>query len=215
MTEPLHMAEAGLETIIYIIVVFFWVIGNVMSKSKKKKRGSAPLPRPGESTAEAELREFLETLAGKPEGSEEIEDAVPAPPPRAVRTQRRQRAPATPPVPARVAAPARRYQPEPVIPEVDLDAMAREMRDGAPSMASSMSTSLSSMGSLFKTTGLALPSLKYALSTSRPPPAIPVIRQEQLRDPRALRNLVAAKMILGTPRAFDPYEGLSDYKNSL
>jgi hypothetical protein len=208
------MADAGIETIIYIIVVFFWVIGNVMSKSKKKKRGSAPLPRPGESTAEAELREFLETLAGKPEGTEEIEEAAPAPPPRAVRTQRRPHAPA-PPAPVRVVAPARRYQPEPEVPSIDLDAMAREMRDGAPSMASSMSTSLSSMGSLFKTTGLALPSLKYALSTSRPPPAIPVIRQEQLRDPRALRNLVAAKMILGTPRAFDPYEGLSDYKNSL
>lgn len=211
MTEPIYMAEAGLETIIYIIVVFFWVVGNVLSKSKKKKGRTTPIPRAGESTAEAEMREFLETLAGKPEGPTEREADTTAPPPRPVRTQRRSRPAASPPPPA----PIRRYEiDEPVQPTINLDAMAREMQDGAPSMASSMSTSLSSMGSLFKTTGLALPSLKYALSTSRPPPAIPVIYRSQLRDPRMLRNLMAAKIILGPPRAFDNYDGVGDYKNS-
>jgi hypothetical protein len=103
---------------------------------------------------------------------------------------------------------------EPEIKPIDMDAMIREMRDGAPSMASSMSTSLSSMGSLFKTSGLTMPSLRYALSTSRPPPAIPVIKQDQLRDPRLLRNLMAAKIILGPAPAFDNYDGVGDYKNS-
>jgi len=212
MTEPIYMADIAIEKIIYIIVVFLWVIGNVLSKARKKKGPAAPIPRPGESTAEAELREFLETLAGKPEGAEVTEGPTPSPPPRAVRTQRRSRPAAIPPP----SAPVRQYDAdeEPELTSVNLDAMVREMRDGAPSMASSMSTSLSSMGSLFKTTGLALPSLKYALSTSRPPPAIPVIYQSQLRDPRMLRNLMAAKIILGPPRAFDEYDGVGDYKNS-
>ncbi|HMO05902.1 MAG TPA: hypothetical protein PKC67_11520 [Kiritimatiellia bacterium] len=225
MTQPLHMADAGLETIIYIIVVFFWVVGNFLSNAKRRKKrqeqrggGGTPIPRPGESTAEAELREFLENLAGEPKTEEEPEEPLrPAPAPmsapqpaRRIRPHHRRpvfdpseqsfaSAPAAPFRVQRVLPP----EPEPII---DLEAVARDLRDAAPSMASSLSTSLSSHGNLFKTAGQPLPSLRYALASNRPPPARPILRREQVRNPDTLRNLVAAQLILGAPRAFSPID---------
>jgi hypothetical protein len=219
------MADAGLETIIYIIVVFFWVVGNFISNAKRRKKrqeqrggGGTPIPRPGESTAEAELREFLETLAGEPKAEEEVEEPprpapAPAPVPQPARHVRpHHRRPVFDPSEATVTpAPAvpfrvqRTLPPEPE-PVIDLEAVARDMRDAAPSMASSLSTSLSSHGNLFKTAGQPLPSFRSALGSNRPPPAHPILRRDQVRNPDTLRNLVAAQLILGAPRAFSPIE---------
>ncbi len=200
------MADAGLETIIYIIVFFLWMLANVFSRSKRnqKRRGGAPLPRPGETSAEAEIREFLEQLSGKP--AEEMEEPVEAPPPPPVRViKARPRPRHTGNLPDIV--PLRRIE-VPAIPEetVDMESIARQMRDAAPSMASSMSTSLVSHGNLFKSAGAVLPSLRFAMGSSRPAPANPVIRRDELHDPHKLRNLVAAKVILGPPRAWSPVE---------
>ncbi len=227
MTQPLYLADAGLETILYIIVVFFWVVGNFISNARRRKkrqhesgneRRGTPIPRPAESSAEAELREFLETLAGEPDVEEEPERSprpAPAPTPvtqpvRRVRTQHRRPVfdPSEATVEAVSAAPFRVQRILPTEPEpmIDLEALARGMRDAAPSMASSLSTSLSSHGNLFKTSGQPLPSFRYSLGSNRPPPGRPILRRDQLRDPDSLRNLVAAQLILGAPRAFSPID---------
>lgn len=215
MNEPIYMADTGLETIIYIIAVFLWLLGNLFSNARRKKRGKGggtPIPRPDETPAERELREFLESLAGKPEEAQEEPPPAPAPPPvpapAAARRAGRRREYVRPEdaVSAPVVPVQRVLRPEPDIPAIDMEAVARQMRDAAPSMASSMSTSLSSHGSLFKVAGAVLPSLRSAMGTSRPPPANPVVRSSQLRDARELRNLVAAKIVLGPPRAFDPID---------
>lgn len=194
-------ADTDLGTLIYIIMVVLWVIGNVFGKSRKKQRRSAPVPRPGESSAEAELREFLEQLAGKPAEPEPQPQPVSTPQTRLQRKRERDRqirpqsVIRTPPAP---------IAPEP--PPVNLEEVAREMRDAAPSMAGSFSTTLSSMASLFKTSGLTMPALRYALSTSRPRPAQPVITEVELRDKNALRRMIASRIVLGPPRSLDPYQ---------
>ncbi|HMO50059.1 MAG TPA: hypothetical protein PKA21_02910 [Kiritimatiellia bacterium] len=193
------MADSDLGTLIYIIVVFLWVISNVFAKSRKKKKRGTPVPRAGESSAEQELREFLETIGGQPA---EVETAPPPPvrpAPRAARMRERPR------TAARVATPPPLRFETPSAPPVDLEEVAREMRAGAPSMAGSFSTTLSSTGSIFKTTGITLPSFKYAFSTSRPRPVVPVLTREQLTEKENLRRLLVGKTLLGPPRAFDPY----------
>lgn len=215
MNEPIYMADTGLETIIYIIAVFLWLLGNLFSNARRKKRGKGggtPIPRPDETPAERELREFLESLAGKPDEAQEEPPPTlappPAPAPAAVRRTGRRRDYVRPEdaVSAPVVPVQRVLRPEPDIPVIDIEAVARQMRDAAPSMASSMSTSLSSHGNLFKAAGQPLPSLRHALGSNRPPPARPILRRDQLRDPDNLRNLVAAQFILGPPRAFSPID---------
>jgi hypothetical protein len=204
MTEPIYLAEAGIETIIYLIAVVVWIVGNILSR-KRKKTGQPPLtPRPGETTAEAELREFLETI-----GRKTTETVTPVAPPTVSRVKEKKSKLPKIQLPQPVQ---RRNEPDAVM--MNIDEVAQELRDGAPSMASSFSTTLSSGGSIFKTTGLTMPSLRYALSSPRPRPAIPVISPENLKNPRFLREIMSGSVIIGPPRAFSPYDGNIEYKRN-
>ncbi len=222
MNPSRMLAEIDLGTLLYIIIVFFWVIGNMLSaKKRKQRRGGMPIPRAGESDAERELREFLEGLSGKP-AEPEIEPepaAAPPPPPRPVRRRERPR-PAVmiyePSLPSgRMMAPNAMAAPETASPALSIDEIAREMRDAAPSMAGSFSTTLSSMASLFKTSGLTMPALRYALSSSRPAPARPVLGDKLLTNRNDLRRLIAGRIVLGPPRALDPYQADTEATRSV
>jgi len=198
--EPIIHAEADLGTLIYIIIVIIWVISSAFSKSRKKKGKPPVVPREGESTAEAELREFIETMSGQ-----KVEPTPERTPP-AVRVQRVRERPRT----HQHTPPPPRYVPEPEV-TIDLEKVAQELlRDGAPSMAGSFSTTLSSRGSLFKMAGAALPNFRYALSSTRPRPAEPIIDRDLLARKNNLRRMVAGQIVLGPPRAFDPYTGTSE-----
>lgn len=213
MELPGILAEKDLGTLIYIIVVFLWVIGNLLSKSRKKKGRprTAPIPNPTESSAERELREFLETIAGEQaEMVEEEEPEAPPPPPRPVAAQPVRRGIEM--IEPRVTLPAPLPRFTPV--DVNVEDLAANLHDGAPSMAGSFSTTLSSMGSLFKTTGLTMPSLRYALSSPRPRPARPVISRELLSGRQALRQAVAGRIVLGPPRALEPYHAETEVTRS-
>jgi hypothetical protein len=212
MNLPIIHAEAGLETIIYMIVVVLWVVGNVLSKSKKKNgRRTTPVPRAGESTAETELREFLENLAGKPEADEqETEVQPPRPTPRT--RPRRERAPhRAPPLPQ--PAPALRVLPSFDQPTMNVEQAVRELRDGAPSMAGSFSTTLRSGGAMFRSAGLGMPSFGFALRSARPRPAKPVITRANLDAKDELRRMLTGRILLGPPRAVDPYDFQGERKD--
>jgi len=204
MTEPIYLADAGIETIIYLIAVVMWIAGNILTK-KRKKTGQPPVtPHPGETTAEAELREFLETVTRK--NTETAPDTA-LPPVIRIKEKKTKPPRIQKPEPIRP-----RYEPEAVA--MNIDEVAQELRDGAPSMASSFSITLSSGGSIFKTTGLTMPSLRYALSSPRPRPAIPVISPENLKNPRFLREIMSGSVIIGPPRAFSPYDSNIEYKRN-
>jgi hypothetical protein len=213
MNLPIIHAEAGLETIIYMIVVVLWVVGNVLSKSKKKNgRRTTPVPRAGESTAETELREFLENLAGKPEADEQETEVQPPRPTPRVRP-RRERPPhhrASPPV---TPAPILRVLPPLDQPAMDIEQAVRELRDGAPSMAGSFSTTLNSGGTMFRSAGLGMPSFGFALRSARPRPAKPVITRDALNEKNELRRMLTGRILLGPPRAVDPYDFQGERKD--
>jgi hypothetical protein len=204
MNTPIIHAETDFGTLLYIVIVFFWAIANMVSKARKKKnRRAAPLPRAGESTAEKELREFLETIAGEPVEAESVPEPAPPPPPppRRVRVREKPHTAGPAILPPKRWSPPAQIQAE----DINLEEIAEELRDGATSMAGSFATTLSSGGSLFKTTGLTMPSVRYALSSSRPRPKNPVLTREALNTKQDLRRLVVGQIILGAPRAFEPY----------
>jgi hypothetical protein len=223
---PLIHAEADLGTLIYIIIVFLWVIGNVLGKSKKKRgRGGAPVPRAGESSAEQELREFLEKLAGKPEEPEEVEEeqtrpqpapqprpartaTQPAPHPRQARTSVSRRLPAEPTMPTSPSFNVSKAAPAGIedITELDVEKLARELREASPFSGNRSGNVLSSMESIFTKSAPVMPSMRYAFSSTSPRPERPVVSRDVLKDRDSLRRLYASRVILGPPRALDPFQ---------
>jgi len=202
MNLPIQLAADNLGTLIYIIVVVLWVIGNVLSKSKKGKRRTS-LPRPDETTTEKELREFLETISGKPATPPE---EVVKPQPKPVKVRPRPQPTAATPSPAlsrTVLSPSKLATVEAALPS--------HTREISP--VSSFSKTLSSRGSQWKMPGLSMTALRYALSTNRPVPQVPILETRTLRNKNELRRLVSGKIILGPPRAFDPFDGVGDYRN--
>lgn len=204
MSPTSILADIDLGTLIYIFFVFIWLISNVLGSKKKKKRGGTPIPRPDETSAEAELREFLETLAGKP--AEPEPEPVPPPPPATVRRARDMSiTPPTPLIFPRPAPAAPMAVPE--TPSINIEEIAASMRERSSSaMAASFSTTLSSMASLFKTSGLTMPALRYALNSSHARPEKPVLTQQRLSNRAELRRIVAGRIVLGPPRALEPYQ---------
>lgn len=225
---PLIQAEADLGTLIYIIIVFLWVVGNLVGTARKKKRrGGTPIPRAGESSAEQELREFLEKLAGKPEEPEEEEEEFdprqqPRPQPQPVRA-----APSPAPTqPPRHARPHPVRQPAPTsissapsfnipirvpraleeITPMDVDKLARELRDTSPSGGARSTSVLSSMESIFTKSAPVVPSLRYAFGSMSQRPDKPVVSRTMLKNRDNLRRLYASRIILGPPRALDPFQ---------
>jgi len=206
MNNLVH-AELDLGTLIYIVMVFIWLVANAFGKKKKGGRTAPRIPAPDETSAERELREMLETLAGKPQPvEEEFEEMSPEPEPVVVARKRpAAAAPAPPPViPFPVPAVSRvADRAEPVI---NIEELSRELQRNAPSMAGSFSSTLSSMASLFKTSGLTMPALRYALSTNTARNLDPVLSGKILEDRNQLRRIVAGRIVLGPPRALEPWK---------
>ncbi|HMP90567.1 MAG TPA: hypothetical protein PJ991_10215 [Kiritimatiellia bacterium] len=204
MQFPNILADSDIGTLIYIIVVVIWVITSALSKSSKKKKGqkTAAKPRTNESTREAELREFIETMTGQ-KMEAEPEPVQTPPPPRQpkvrMRDANRHKVAFTPPT-----QPVRRYEPE--LEKLNLEKVARELQQDAPSMAAIFSGTLSSRGSGFKIEGTTLPSFKYSFGSIRSKPPNPILKSTQIKGRENLRKYLAGKVILGAPRAFEPYQ---------
>lgn len=206
MNLPPIVADVDLTTLIYMIAVVLWVIGNVFSKSKKGNK-RPPVARSEQSSAEQELREFLETLSGRP-GTETPEEVVVKPQPKPVKIRQRARLETTPPPPPRPQVIR-----EPIEPQLAEAMAVPPPREVAP--ISSFSKTLTSRGSQWKMPGLSMTALRYALSTNRPVPINPLVDARTLRNKNELRRIIGGKIILGPPRAFDPYDGVGDYKSTM
>ena len=113
---PLPLAEGGFEILIWLVILSFYGIAQLIQKAKGKEQpGKRPAQeRPTPTTAEQELREFLESLAG----NDEAEEDRPAPPPAAV--PQRAPAPQQPARPAPVAVAHRTVVPPPKPFELEL-----------------------------------------------------------------------------------------------
>jgi len=200
-------AELDLGTLIYIVMVFIWLVANAFGKKKKGGRNAPRIPSPDETSAERELREMLETLAGKPQPvEEEYNEAPPEPEPVVVVRKRPAIVPPSPPpvIPFPVPATARAANRSE--PDINIEELSRELQRNAPSASGSFSSTLSSMASLFKTSGLTMPALRYALSTNTTRSVDPVLSGRILQDKNQLRRIVAGRIILGPPRAFEPWK---------
>jgi len=203
MNLPVNLDANNLGTFIYIIMVVLWVVGNVLSKSKKGKKRSS-IPRPDESSTEKELREFLETISGKP-AADTQEMVKPQLKPVKVR-------PRPNPELTHITPPRPRVIPELTLENIPDVVAPLPVLETAP--VSSFSKTLSSRGSQWRMPGLSMTALRYALSTNRPIPITPLLDTNTLRDKNELRKIIGGKIILGPPRAFDPYDGVGDYKSN-
>lgn len=223
----LPIAESEfLEGLIWLVIAFFWVIVQIVSRGKQKGSprrtpGRPPIPRPSASPLEDELREFLESLGQSPEVEEP--PARTAPPPRTAPTGAR-RPPAARP-PAKPAPVARRQAPAATPPPATSDLMEtgtqprptsfqQAVRESAARLGVSALSSISSRRELKPVGGNALvmvgleamrmPDLRltFAAAKSGPPPPF----AEKLVGRENLRRALIGHFILGPPKALDPAE---------
>lgn len=212
MNLPVIKAEGDLSGVIYMVVVVLWVLGNLLSRSKKAKNRPR-IPRPDESSTERELREFLETIQGKPQSEEDRHEDVPAAP-----VARTEPSPARPvvrvkerrqPKPMPVALP-----PPPPPRQQPVQAPSAKMPDVAvfgravitSSMGSSFAAVLRGRGNQIKLGEARVITLKQAMSMRNSLPTAPLLTRAELRDKRQLRKLMAARIILDSPKAFEVHD---------
>lgn len=215
-----HAGSSGLEGLLTIVIIVFWVVSRILGAAAKKG-GPAPMPRsmppdaeppppPGPSP-EDELRRFLEDLTGaelppqvpppvaEPTGAEPVAEA-PAPPPVQARRRRHRRSPFTPPaIPAVApaaapAAPAARWYEEAAPGGVPASPPATVLPRPRVSL------------NAFSIPGIKLPSLRWgsvgSQSTGNAAAGADSGRRRRgLSCPGGLRNAVVLRTILGPPRA--------------
>ena len=204
------LADVDLSTLIYLIAVVIWVLGNVFKAKKKQGSPSRPQPsrppRADESDAERELREFLETLAGGRPTEESGEQPQPVSTP--APTLRRKpakpaRATPSPPPPVRRPPATPDFVPEPDLVKIMKELADQQPTRGGTSMGTAFATALRSRGTQFKLPEVRLAAMKQATSGLHPIPATPLLQRRELASRTSLRKLVAAKIILGEPKAFE------------
>ncbi len=205
MNQPIISAGIDFTTLIYIIVMVVWVFGKMLSK-KNKKGNSRPGERrpPAGSSAEVELREFLERMSGQREEPEEEEFVEVSPPQPVLIVKRKETTqedhyrteePSSPPPPA--------YVPKPVMPDVQDEMKANVTHRSPAGMGAAFASALRSSGSQFKLTEANISILKQSMRSTHPQPLAPVVTRKELKSRKMFRKAMAAKIILGTPRAFE------------
>ncbi len=109
MTDWIAQNGLGGEAIIWLIIAFFWVVAQLVSRAKEKTarqqyskpresttsdREWEPPPKKHEPSLEEEMRRFFESIGAE----EPAEEAVPPPPPRRPAGQTVRREPPQPPI---------------------------------------------------------------------------------------------------------------------
>ena len=214
-------AGIGLDAIIWLVILVFWAIAQVIQKSKGRGAPGQP-PRRTPSPIDDEIREMLEQLAGRPpsretastveveEEFEEIEEppARPAPPPpppprrnpQPVRLTRRE-----PPAPVR-PAPAPRplaaaFDTTYDLPDLKTITASGEFAEEMKAAGALMSAGAMSMS----VKGMNMRSTSLSSSSGRSTGGIPSLSLAELRDTAALKKFLLSKMVLDPPRALAPY----------
>ncbi len=219
MNPPLPIAAGiGLDAIIWLVILVFWAIAQVLQKSKGRGAPGQP-PRRTPSPIDDEIREMLEQLAGRPpsretastveveEEFEEIEQpparpAPPPPPPRRnpqpVRVARRETAP--PPVRPAYTPPARLDETYD-LPELKTLRPSGEFAEEMKAAAALMSAGGMSMS----VKGMNMRSTSLSSASSRSTGGIPPLSLAELRDSASLKKFILGKMVLDPPRSLIPY----------
>lgn len=210
-TLPLA-AGIGIEGIIWVIILIFWAIAQVVQKSRGSQRRPGMPPRPS-SPMQDELRELLEQLSGQPSRpvveppevrdltDEELEEEVavePEPPP----VQRRPPPPPTQPSPpaprGRPAVPAHRRSPPPprVIVEEELQPPFR------PSPAV-LADELPALKPVMVSQVMHMPGMAMHVPASQMRHGRPAFNPRELRNPQTLRQVLLARMILDPAKSLE------------
>lgn len=226
---PIAAKEIGIEGIIWVVILIFWSIAQLIQKSRKQSRTNPPRntpPRPTAPPIDNDVRELLEQLAGRPSSrpmtrqmeEEEEDDDTPVvvrvptpPPPRPVYTPApvRQKTAASRPTPASRRLP-------PVAPPLAVEAIRdiRAIADIAPMLtAEEQMAGQLSVRSGLNAPGLSLRMRGAGLGNSGKLPTLslaqhngaPVLNLRDLRASLSLKKAVLSKIILDPPRSLAPY----------
>lgn len=227
---PIAAKEIGVEGIIWVVILIFWSIAQLIQKSRKQSRTSPPRNTPPRHTTppiDNDVRELLEQLAGRPssrpmtrqeeEGEEDDDDmpvvvrVPPTPPPR----------PAYTPTHVRPKVAAHRPTPAPQrLPPIARPLAVEAIRDihAIVDIAPMLTSEEQLAGQLSVRSGLNAPGLSLQIrgaglgNTGRLPTlslsqhnGAPVLNLRDLRASLSLKKAVLSKIILDPPRSLAPY----------
>lgn len=209
MHTPLPIAAGiGIEGIIWIIILVFWGIAQMVQKSRRGKSPPGTPARPA-SPMETELRDLLEQLSGQPPRSsrvdvpqpqveEEDEEPVPAPIQRSPAPPAAQRPPSltirhrpgpSPSRPNRPSPPV--VQERPAMPMPTLAMLAEAAEDLPALKPASVSQVLSMRG------------MAMHVPVGQTRHGRPVFNPRELRHPQTLRQMILARMVMDQPKALE------------
>lgn len=203
-------AGIGIEGIIWLIILIFWGIAQLVQRSRTSQRGPGQPRRPA-SPMESELQEILEQLSGQKPVEEEEEEAevefeapkpapvVRRPPPPPPTTRRR------PPVEVRRPAAAPLSRAFEAIPEM------AEMRADIAPLSADMSAAVSAFfaqGMNARTMSLKsqyvhLRGMAFHVPVGLARHGEPVLSLDELRAPRTFSRIMLASMVLNPPKALE------------
>ncbi len=210
---------AALEAIIYFVIVVLWLIGQTLSKARRKNNRKEP----GEpmTDMERDLQEFFDTISGK-EDDEDQEPEKPAPAYRPQTQAQRQPEPVRPrparPQPSPKPPPSRpRWTPQadpipsprmPTLAELKAEMEEQDVYGTEASMQRTMGGALSSelhqAGLKFKADTLSIPAMRNILKLGTHRSAgTPPVTGADARSRNSVRQGMAWRVILGPPRALE------------
>jgi len=207
MTTLPIAAGIGIEGIIWVIILIFWGIAQLVQKSRRpSQRPPGQPPRPV-SPMENELRDLLEQLSGQPprtveEEPEELpaemeEEEEPAPP-----VQRR---PPPPPArPQRSAAPVRAVRPGSSAPYQILREVEPERpRQPSPPLLAEIADEMPAMKPASVSQVLSMRGMAMHIPVGQTRHGRPIFNPRELRNPHTLRQIVMARLMLDPPKALE------------
>lgn len=216
-------AKAGVEEIIWVVILIFWGIAQMVAKSRKSKQPPRPYPGRRPTPHDQDVRELMEQLAGRPasrsivieEDEEEDEPAAPyaRPTPPRVQAQPVRPAPAWQPPPVRQAPIVIPREPSPdfaAIAEITDIAEIAPMLSAEQHIAQQLTSTLGA-GLGVDTRAMKIHSGSLGGMASLPMLNIaqrhgaPFLNVQELRKTVPLKKAILAKIILDPPRALSPY----------
>lgn len=213
MNEPIVMASGpGIEALIWIVIMIFWGIAQVIQKSKaQQRRPSGAPPRPAPQRPENmppvsdEIRELLKELTGQTVEIEELEpEPEPAPPPP---PPRRQMAPRTQSEASHQRTQQRRLSEDlpsaPVLRRPDFTTPLPMEGFKMPSIeggtAAALTQGIRSAIKLMPQHAISMKGLSVAVPSGIQRNGNPPLRLAALRNTATLKQMVLARMVLDRP----------------
>jgi hypothetical protein len=207
MTTLPIAAGIGIEGIIWVIILIFWGIAQVVQKSRRpSQRPPGQPPRPV-SPMENELRDLLEQLSGQPprtvvEEAEELpaemeEEEEPPPP-----VQRR---PPPPPArPQRTAASVRAVRPGSPAPYQIFREVEQELpREPSAALLAEIADEMPALKPASVSQVLSMRGMAMHIPVGQTRHGRPIFNPRELRTPHTLRQIVMARLMLDPPKALE------------